>query len=363
MISDTEMQNIIDEIENEFAPDKRVVVFDVKLSNENNQFSIEGETSCSEAYQKLNDIDVVNNVRLLPSIELGNKTYGIVYNSVATIHKEARHSSEIVTQVLMGSPVSVLDKQRDWYRIQAPDMYVGWMCGSVALMSYSDQKQYSNQHKIMISSLYAHSYQQACVDKLVVSDLVIGDVLVVKDEVENLYNVLYADGREAYVCKSDAKILKKWHPVQTKEEVVSTSLQFLGIPYVWGGTSSKGLDCSGLTQLVYFLHDILLPRDASQQVMVGELVDDEAVFDKLDLGDLVFFGEKATAEKPKERVVHVGIYIGDYRFLHASDYVRINSFNPEDDLYDEFNTNRYLRTKRILGNSLLKSVKSIFNLK
>ena len=363
MLSNKEMQNIIDEIENEFAPDKRVVVFDVKLSNENNQLSIEGETSCSEAYQKLNDIEVVNNVVLLPNEALGDRTHGIVYNSVASIHKEARHSSEIVTQTLMGSPVRVLDKQRDWYLIQTPDMYIGWVCGSVELMNRSELNQYSNQHKIIVSSLYAHSYQQACVDKLVVSDLVIGDVLVVKDEVENFYNVLYADGREAYVCKSDAKLLKKWHPMQTKAEVVSTSMKFLGIPYVWGGTSSKGLDCSGLTKLVYFLIDILLPRDASQQVLVGTLIDDKGDFHNLEMGDLVFFGDKATSDNPKERVVHVGIYIGNYRFVHAHDYVRINSFSPVDELYDEFNTNRYLRSKRILGDSSLQNVNSIYNLK
>lgn len=356
------IRSIINDIEFEFAPDKRVVIFDVKLNDVDNQLMLEGETSCPEAYDKLNSIDIINNVLLLPSSELGNATYGIVYNSVATMHKESSHSSEIVTQSLMGSPVRVLDKQRDWYRIQTPDKYIGWVCGSVTLMTFDEQKQYSNQQKIIVSSLYQQSYQQADVDCGIVSDLVMGDVLVVKDEVENFYNVLYADGREAFVCKASAKILKNWHPLQTKEEVVSTSLYFLGIPYVWGGTSSKGLDCSGLTKMVYFMHNIVLPRDASQQVLVGELVDDEGDFEKLELGDLVFFGEKAVVDVSAERVVHVGIYIGNYRFVHASDYVRINSFNPEDELYDEFNTNRYLLTKRILGDTSLQSVKSIFNL-
>ena len=352
-----DIQNKIVEIENEFAPDKRVVVFDVILSNENNQISIEGETSCPKAYRKLKDIDVINNIRLLPSDGLGGKSYGIVYNSVGTIHKEPKHSSGIVTQTLMGTLVRVLDRQRDWYRIQTPDRYIGWVCGSIVLVSEQEQTEYSNEQKIMVSSLYAQSYQQVDVDCGIVSDLVVGDVLVVKEDVANFYKVLYADGREAYVCKSDAKLLKNWYPMQTKDEVVSTAMQFLGIPYVWGGTSSKGLDCSGFTQLVYFLHDILLPRDASQQVNVGELVDDEADFDKLELGDLVFFGEKATSDMPREQVLHVGIYIGNHRFVHASDYVRINSFNPQDELYDDFNTNRYLRTKRILGDTSLQSVK------
>lgn len=357
-----EVQFIVDGIRKEFAPDKRTVVFDVIISGVDAHLELEGETSCPEAYDKLNDIDIINNVRLLPSSDLGDTTYGIIYNSVGTIHKEPKHSSEIVTQTLMGMPVRVLNKVRDWCRIQTPDKYIGWICGSVSLTTFDEQKQYSNQHKIIVSSLYQQSYQQADVDCGIVSDLVLGDVLVVKDEVENFYNVIYADGREAYVCKASAKILKNWHPLQTKEEVVSTSLYFLGIPYVWGGTSSKGLDCSGLTKMVYFMHNIVLPRDASQQVLVGELVDDEGDFEKLELGDLVFFGEKAVVDVSAERVVHVGIYIGNYRFVHASDYVRINSFNPEDELYDEFNTNRYLLTKRILGDTSLQSVKSIFNL-
>lgn len=361
MLSNTYIRNIIKEIEDEFAPDKRVVVFDVKLSNDDGSVSIEGETSCYEAYQKLIDIDVINNVVLLPNKKNGDKTYGIVYNSVGTIYKEAKHSSEIVTQTLMGSIVKVLSRSGDWHRIQTSDSYIGWMCGSITLVSDGERREYGNQHKIMVSSLYAQSYQQASVDSLVVSDLVVGNVLVVKDEVENFYSVRYADGREAYVCKTDAKLLKNWHPVQTKDEVVSTAMKFLGIPYVWGGTSSKGLDCSGFTKLVFSLYDILLPRDASQQVLVGELVDEKADFNNLDLGDLVFFGEKNADATSTERIVHVGIYLGNYRFVHASDYVRINSFNPEDKLYDEFNTNRYLRAKRILGSNTYQSIKSLYN--
>ena len=88
------------------------------------------------------------------------------------------------------------------------------------------------------------------------------------------------------------------------------------------------------------MHNILLSRDASQQAMTGLLVDELGEFDKLEAGDLVFFGERATAEQPKERVV--------------------NSFDPSDELYDEFNTNRYLRTKRILGEDGFKSVDSVF---
>jgi len=141
---------------------------------------------------------------------------------------------------------------------------------------------------------------------------------------------------------------------------VRTGKQFMGVPYVWGGTSSKGLDCSGFTKLVYFLHGVILQRDASQQVLNGKLIDEKGDFSNAQKGDLVFFGTKATPENPKERVVHVGIYIGDMKFIHASDYIRINSFDPADPLYDEYNTNRYLRTKRIIGEVGTKGIERIF---
>jgi len=121
------------------------------------------------------------------------------------------------------------------------------------------------------------------------------------------------------------------------------------------------MDCSGFTKQVYYMHGIVLARDASQQVRYGRLIDEAGDFSEALPGDLVFFGTKATAENSKERVVHVGIYIGDRRFIHASDYIRINSFDPADPLYDAFNTKRYLRTKRIIGEGNGEGMEELFN--
>jgi cell wall-associated NlpC family hydrolase len=121
------------------------------------------------------------------------------------------------------------------------------------------------------------------------------------------------------------------------------------------------MDCSGFTKQVYFMHGIILDRDASQQVRNGRLIDEAGDFSEALPGDLVFFGTKATPENPKERVVHVGIYIGERRFIHASDFIRINSFDPADPLYDAFNTNRYLRTKRIIGEGNGEGIEEMFN--
>lgn len=359
MAQNEDIRSRIKEIELEYAPDKRVVVFDVKLSDDDSQMILEGETSCQKAYELLKDLTmnrIKNNVKLLPAEQLGDLRCGVVYNSMGTIHRAASYSSETVTQTLMGTPVRVLDKKGGWLRIQTPDNYIGWINGSVKMMNEAEQKEYLSKPMMIVTSLFASSYNEPNLKSMEVSDLVIGNILAVIGQEDDFVHVLYADGRKAFVAKSDMEMLDTWSPDKSKESIVATAKRFAGIPYVWGGTSSKGLDCSGFTKTVYFLHNIVLPRDASQQVSTGELVDEVGDFDKLELGDLVFFGEKATDEHPKERVVHVGIYIGDYRFIHASDYIRINSFNSDDTLYDKFNTERYLRTKRILGDGNLKSV-------
>lgn len=366
MAQNEDVLNKIKSIEKEFAPDKRVVIFDVNLVEDDNVLLLQGETSCKHAHEKLDEMTtdkLKNNVRLLPDDATDGLSYGVLYNSVGTIHRAAAYSSETVTQTLMGTPVRVLDKKGGWFRIQTPDKYIGWINGAVKRMTKEEQQDYLCMPKVIVTSLFASSFQQANINSSTLSDLVVGNIISVIGEDDSFFEVLYSDNRKGFVSKTDAILLNQWEPEQTKESIVALSKQFAGIPYVWGGTSSKGLDCSGFTKTVYYMHDIVLPRDASQQVLTGELIDEKGEFDKLVLGDLVFFGDKATDENPKERIVHVGIYIGNYHFIHASDYIRVNSFNPDDELFDEFNTNRYLRTKRVLGDTKLRSVKSLYNCK
>ena len=150
-------------------------------------------------------------------------------------------------------------------------------------------------------------------------------------------------GTEGYVRKTDLENFRSWADSReaTEKNIVNTAKRFLGVPYMWGGTSIKGVDCSGLTRMVWFMNGVLLPRNASQQAKTGiaipypdsgkDTVDKNVmtVFTgRLRPGDLLFFGTGG-------KVSHVGIYIGGGRFIHASQYVRTSSLIPgEEDYYD-----------------------------
>jgi cell wall-associated NlpC family hydrolase len=183
---------------------------------------------------------------------------------------------------------------------------------------------------------------------------VAGCILLFSDEQEDFFKVKFPDGRIGYVKKTEAESLVEWIDSRnpTEGNLVKTARQFMGIPYLWGGTSPKAVDCSGYTKTVYFMNGIILPRDASQQDDIGMLVDDQKYFSRLLPGDLLFFGSAPT-DSTEEKVVHVGMWIGNMKFIHSSGDVHISSmdFNASD--FDEYNYNRYLKSKRILNSQYL----------
>ena len=155
------------------------------------------------------------------------------------------------------------------------------------------------------------------------SDLVAGSILEFIELTDKHYVVAFPDGRMGMVRLSEAKIYSDWIAFinANSDNLVATSKAFMGVPYLWGGTSTKGMDCSGFTKTIYFLNGMVIPRDASQQVNTGLQIDENRHFDNLNKGDLLFFGKKAT-DSTKEKVVHVGMWIGNNEFIHASNIAR-----------------------------------------
>jgi hypothetical protein len=259
----------------------------------------------------------------------------------------------------------LLKRKGGWYLVQTPDRYLGWVnSGGIELKTSEEINDFFNSEKIIYTEIYGFSHQEPVADSPVVSDLTLGNVLTLVDSSGNFFKVFYPDGRTGYVNKSESRRFSEWESViqLTGPNLVNTASRLLGIPYLWGGTSSKAMDCSGFTKTVYFMHGLVLPRDASQQNHVGSEIDRQKQFENLLPGDLLFFGRDAT-DSTNERVVHVGMWIGDNKFIHASGDVHVSSFDPQSSLFDEYNLNRYLRTNRLIkaDQSNIKPVGQVYS--
>ncbi|MEA5405446.1 C40 family peptidase [Arcicella sp. DC2W] len=355
-ISDSSVSQIIDSFTQRFAPDKRTAIFQIDAYRKDNQLVLTGKTNLIEAKNalisrlKVGNTIVVDEIKTLPETELEDKIYGLVEVSVCNIRYSPRHSGELASQALMGTPIKILEREDNgWLLIQTPDNYIAWVDrGAITTIKKEQLKQWQNSPKLIYTRSYGSAYSEANINSETVSDLVAGCIIELKAEKDGFYEVLFPDHRKGFVAKNEANIYNKWlSGINANEENLDkTSKRLMGVPYLWGGTSFKGVDCSGFTKTVYFLNGIMLPRDASQQVMVGETVDRTGNWANLKTGDLLFFGEKR--EDGSERVVHVAMWLGNGEFVHASDKVSINSMISSAPNYDAYNFKRYLRAKRIL---------------
>ncbi|GAB3340490.1 C40 family peptidase [Larkinella ripae] len=347
------LRQVVDSVRRQYAPDKRVAIFNVEADSAGN---LTGFTNLPEAKQallaKVKELDrpVVDQVQLLPAPVLGEKSYAIVNVSVANLRANARNAAELSTQALLGMPLNVWDKDRSWYQVQTPDQYIAWTdAGALQLMTKTDFDQWQSAEKIIYTRPFGFVYSEVSRKSQTVSDIVAGNQLVLVSENRQYFQVRYPDGRTGFVSKREAQRLERWLATArpTAEALVSTAKRLVGIPYLWGGTSVKGMDCSGFTKTVYMLNGQQLSRDASQQVNEGEPVETPGRnFSQLKPGDLLFFGVPATADQA-ERVVHVGMWIGNNEFIHASGQIRITSVDPAAPNFDAFELNRFLRVKRV----------------
>ena len=344
---------VIGSVRQQFAPDKRTAIFEATLAENG---VLRGKTNLPEArealIQKLNAAKVAftDSLRLLPAADLGAETFGVVRVSVGNVRSAPEHSAELATQALLGMPLKVLDRSGEWFRVQTPDQYIAWLDhGAFQRLDRAGLDRWQQARKLIVTVNQTTGFAEPKPGSLPVSDLVAGDLLQFLGEKSGYFEAGYPDGRRAFVAKTDAQPYEAWlaglKPTETS--LVETGRRFMGLPYLWGGTSSKGVDCSGFTKTVYLLNGFTLPRDASQQALTGEPIDTSTGFDNLRPGDLLFFGKKR--EDGTDRVVHVAMWVGNGRFIHASSLVQINSMDPAAPDFDAYNRGRFLFAKRLLG--------------
>ena len=283
------------------------------------------------------------------------------------------------TQLLMGTVVEVLESDGIWRKVTSPDPYVGWTNDlTLAYMDESEKDEYIASDKWICGVEHSHVYEEPDMRSSIICNLTMGDLLrqtpdttAAVSGVKSWYKhfvvpsvtgedpsrgwvknggipwirVMLPDGKYGWVPAHDLRDFNRWaYSRECKgENIVKLAKRFLGVPYMWGGNTANYFDCSGLTKFVYFMNGVLLPRNCSQQVKLGEEV--PAIMNAMRPGDLVFFGTKASEGKPA-KASHVGIYIGDGKMIHSSQLVRINSLvKSEPGYYDR----EILCVRRVIG--------------
>jgi len=349
-------QNEIDSIGIVWVPDLREGIFEAELIPDGPDLILKGETDVQEAKDavtgllKQNGVDFIDSLQVLPDISVITEPWGLVNVSVCNIRLFSSYDSELVTQSLMGTPVKILKKEGGWYLIQTPDLYLGWVdSDAIETKSTGEYDEWKSSHRLFYTGKTGDIYADPSEIK-VISDIVAGCIVEVTGNRKEIYEVKLPDGRKGFIPRGKAIPFDQFpsEAYLNPENLLATAESFMGIPYLWGGTSSKGFDCSGFTKTIYYLNGIILARDASQQFQNGTRlrVRREALLDSMKKGDLLFFG---TSQRGRPRATHVGMYIGNTEFIHCSGMVKINSLDSTKENFSRFRRDSFLGVRRIIG--------------
>lgn len=354
-INEKVLQTEIDNITAKLVPDQRMALCRPVIKGGNDTYTLSGITTDPVAKSEIikalssHSIKLTDSLLLLPDTTKNEKYMGLVSLSVINLRKNANHAAELVSQAVMGTPVLILENTDSWLLVQTPDKYIAWTTdASVSPMGSADMRNWKKSERIIYLQNTGWIYVAASSDSQVVGDLVGGSILEKTGDAGNYVAVSTPDGRCGYIEKQKVMNFRDWeNNIRCSEEnVCNVASTFMGLPYLWGGSSSKGVDCSGLVQSVFYRNGYILQRDASLQAQHGMSVDISDGYGNLKNGDLLFFG---TREKNKSHVTHVGIYIGNGEYINSSGMVRINSLDSTKTNYRSYTMNSLLSAKRIIG--------------
>lgn len=263
----------------------------------------------------------------------------VVVKSVAGLYREKSCDAELVSQAIMGQPVHIEKADGDWLYVRTWDAYHGWM-----------QKRWAARpiprlfRTAVVTSLFTDALRTPNHDAEIWTKMVITTTVELLGERDELGHIRLPDGKEAWTPMKDIGFGAAYEeplplpPIGSN--LVRTAKRFLGVPYLWGGTTPFGLDCSGFTQLVHRINGVKLLRDASMQAQDARF----ALVEKADLaaGDLIFFSR---GEESGD-IAHVGIACGDGTFIHcAGNGVGVTINRLDDAPYDR----SYQRAGRMRG--------------
>ena len=350
------VDDMLTDLKKTIAPDGRTAIWDVNTTMQNGVVTLYGKVDSNrlnDAIENaLNGAGVKFNNNLIVLENMPEKPWALVKLSVASLRTAGRHSAEMATQGIMGMPLQVLDRDDDWYRVRMPDDYIAYVPGNSLIRIDNARFEEWKKAKRYIVTVYQTRLVSEPKDDATVSDLVMGNILEYKGEQGKWVRLATPDGREGYVEKSEVEELAKWAKQDfNAAQIEATAHRMMGSGYLWGGTSTKLTDCSGLAKVSYFSNAIILQRDASQQALTGEIIKADE-WQQAQTGDLLFFGTQSG------RVTHVAIYLRDGKYIHCSGQVKINSVDPAD---PDYLTTPFLSISRINGKVGSKGIVAVRN--
>lgn len=240
--------------------------------------------------------------------------YGVCNLSLVPLRLEPSDRSELVSQVLYGDFFKVLEQRKSWSKIRlAFDSYEGWI----------DNKQYMEIQEDQYNILYASNPK-----------LSIDLVEFIQDKNNQLHPILLGSALNSLSILNHTHDGNTIEGLQPKEHLIETAFLYLNSPYLWGGKTPFGIDCSGFTQMVYKLNGHKLLRDASQQATQGEPL---SFIEESEPGDLAFF------DNNEGHIIHVGIIMSDNYIIHAHGKVRIDRL----DHYGIYNVDKKMHTHKL----------------
>ena len=307
---------LVEEVRAEYAPDPRTAVFEVNVEVRGDVVALVGVTSEQAAAVALSGRlaqltgwgGVRDEVQRLPEADPDEMVHGVITSAVAPMLAEARVASTQVSQAVLGSRGAVLRASGRWLQCRTPDGYIGWIhAGYLTLMDESAARTWETGVQ-----------GEPCISlgaEVLDAD---GDVMMRLPWGARVVRhgagvVTLPDGRSGTAAGELVAAARR--PVDFPADgaaAAETARRWLGAPYLWGGVTMGGVDCSGFVQAIWKLHGRMIPRDSDQQSRHGELVDPGPEFENLQPGDLCFF-----AEEPG-RVTHVVMSTGGPDIIHAS---------------------------------------------